>query len=179
MCPKDPKARTSTAVNPAGSPVLRPKGLSTKFNPEVANLLTVGAKPKRPAARHNPVLATMMRLGVDPMKSAETFTERLERATGAWTTREDGILVWAFRPVKVAILDAVMVWDAILVVQVEDGEDEARAPVCEKDGNTIAMRIRQASPVLTLHKILKKRPSRRSRRSEQIGCLTWRIVKSA
>lgn len=51
MWPIAPKARVSARVNPAGSPVWRPDGLSTSCNPDRAFLFADGARPNLPANR--------------------------------------------------------------------------------------------------------------------------------
>ena len=49
MWPKDPHAKVSARVKPAGSPVCRPESLTSSFNPAVDFLFADGANPNLPA----------------------------------------------------------------------------------------------------------------------------------
>lgn len=82
-----PRYRTSVAVKPAGSPVLRPESFPCSLSPGLASLLALGVRPKRPAARKMVVDATTIRLFAEPMKpSARTtsFVRLEERGRAAF-----------------------------------------------------------------------------------------------
>lgn len=60
MCPAVPIAKTSTAVNPAGSADIMPDLLSESLRAALALRLAVGANPKRAAPRVRVIDTTMI-----------------------------------------------------------------------------------------------------------------------
>jgi len=60
MCPAVPIAKTSTAVNPAGSADMMPDLLSESLRAALALRLAVGANPKRAAPRVRVMDTTMI-----------------------------------------------------------------------------------------------------------------------
>jgi len=60
MCPAVPIAKTSTAVNPAGSADIMPDLLSESLRAALALRLAVGANPKRAAPRVRAMDTTMI-----------------------------------------------------------------------------------------------------------------------
>eukprot|EP00237_Pycnococcus_provasolii_P010883 CAMPEP_0198721050 /NCGR_PEP_ID=MMETSP1471-20131121/64676_1 /TAXON_ID=41880 /ORGANISM="Pycnococcus provasolii, Strain RCC733" /LENGTH=312 /DNA_ID=CAMNT_0044481929 /DNA_START=705 /DNA_END=1643 /DNA_ORIENTATION=+ len=82
MCPSDPRAATSTQLNPDGSPVAMSKSLTSFSFMGVAAPVTradVGASPKRPAARKVATDVAMTLFSKLPRKPASALTTTLRR----------------------------------------------------------------------------------------------------